>query len=69
MLRPSPLARTPAPFGRWLQPHEHKRGIDWYSSTAMALDVYADLFDTDLDAVVERLDSGSQGASRDEKGS
>jgi hypothetical protein len=33
----------------------------------MALDVYADLFDTDLDAVAERLDSGGQGVSR-EKG-
>jgi hypothetical protein len=31
----------------------------------MTLDVYADLFDTDLDAVAERLDSGWQGASRE----
>jgi integrase len=34
-----------------------------HSSAAMTLDVYADLFDTDLDAVAERLDSGWQGAS------
>lgn len=35
------------------------------SSAAMTLDVYADLFDTDLDAVAERLDSGWQGATRE----
>lgn len=29
-----------------------------HASTAMTLDVYADLFDTDLDSVAERLDSG-----------
>jgi integrase len=37
-----------------------------HSSAAMTLDVYADLFDTDLDEVAERLDSGWQGASREE---
>jgi integrase len=40
-----------------------------HSSAAMTLDVYADLFDTDLDAVAERLDSGWQPASRETKGS
>jgi integrase len=29
-----------------------------HASAAMTLDVYADLFDTDLDSVAERLDSG-----------
>ena len=36
-----------------------------HSSAAMTLDVYADLFDTDLDAVAERLDSGWHGVSRE----
>jgi len=38
-----------------------------HSSAAMTLDVYADLFDADLDSGAERLDSGWQGASRDPK--
>jgi hypothetical protein len=34
----------------------------------MALDVYADLFDTDLDAVAERLDSAIWQRTSDERG-
>jgi len=37
------------------------------SSAAMTLDVYADLFDTDLDAVAKRMDLGWQPASREEE--
>lgn len=29
----------------------------WHASAAMTLDTYANLFDNDLDAVVERLDA------------
>ena len=36
-----------------------------HASAAMTLDVYADLFDTDLNAVAERLDSGWHGVSRE----
>ena len=38
-----------------------------HSSAAMTLDVYADLFDTDLDAVAKRMDLGWQPASREEE--
>jgi hypothetical protein len=37
-----------------------------HASAAMTVDVYPDLFDTDLDAVAGRLDSGWQPASREE---
>jgi len=36
-----------------------------HSSAAMTLDVYADLFDTDLDSVAERMDSGWQRAGQE----
>jgi integrase len=38
-----------------------------HTSAAMTLDVYSDLFDTDLDAVAARMDSGWQPASRDDR--
>lgn len=37
-----------------------------HASAAMTLDVYADLFDSDLDALADRLDLSWQGASREE---
>jgi integrase len=38
-----------------------------HTSAAMTLDVYADLFDTDLDSVAQRMDSGWSPASRDDR--
>jgi hypothetical protein len=39
-----------------------------HSSAAMTLDVYADLFDTDLDTVAEHLDSAMWQRTSDGRG-
>ena len=44
---------------------ETKRRMLGHKSAAMTLDVYADLFDSDLDDVARTIDAAVQVASRD----